>query len=288
MRAYWAIALFVGLGTSFSGGQQATTAPSSPVDAQPARVKVYDVGRDVTAPELLPASPFPILDEKCKKKEKTNDIVVLSVLVDTAGKPRNIMFLRPLGSDVDRFAFEAVAADRFKPGTHEGIPVVVAQAVKVDLQACNEEKKDEAGKKISQLRLRAQPVQQLEAFPHPPKEAVLTLGEPSWNAPQVAASPVYHSGKGVSAPVPLNHVEAEFSDEARKAGRQGVVLVSFIVNAQGIPQNAYVIRALGMGLDEKAVEAAGKYRFKPAIKDGEPVPVKVTLEVNFRLYERGG
>jgi TonB family protein len=288
MRAYWAIALFVGLGTSFSGGQQATTAPSSPVDAQPARVKVYDVGRDVTAPELLPASPFPILDEKCKKKEKTNDIVVLSVLVDTAGKPRNIMFLRPLGSDVDRFAFEAVAADRFKPGTHEGIPVVVAQAVKVDLQACNEEKKDEAGKKISQLRLRAQPVQRLEALPEPPKDAVLTPGEPSWNDPQVAASRVYHGGKGVSAPVSLNIVAAEFTDAARKARHEGIVLVSCIVDVQGRPQDFKVIRTLGMGLDEKAVEAVGKYRFKPAMKNGEPVPVRITVEVNFRLYERGG
>jgi TonB family protein len=79
---------------------------------------------------------------------------------------------------------------------------------------------------------------------------------------------------------------AEFSDEARKAGRQGIVLVSLIVDTHGRPQEIKVVRPLGMGLDEKAVEAAGKYRFKPAMKNGEPVPVTVIVEVNFRLYRR--
>jgi TonB family protein len=96
---------------------------------------------------------------------------------------------------------------------------------------------------------------------------------------------LYHIGGGVSAPVPLNQVEAEFSDEARRAKYQGVCLISLIVDAQGNPQNPRVIRALGMGLDEKALEAVRKYRFKPAMKDGRtPVPVMITVEVNFRLY----
>jgi TonB family protein len=96
---------------------------------------------------------------------------------------------------------------------------------------------------------------------------------------------LYHIGGGVSAPVPLNSVEAEFSDEARRAKYQGVCLISLIVDTQGNPQNPRVIRALGMGLDEKALEAVRKYKFKPAMKDGRtPVPVMITVEVNFRLY----
>lgn len=95
----------------------------------------------------------------------------------------------------------------------------------------------------------------------------------------------YHVGGGISAPQPLNTVEAEFSDEARRAKYQGVVLIQMIVDAQGNPQNPRVIRPLGMGLDEKALEAVRKYRFKPAMKDGKtPVPVMITVEVNFRLY----
>jgi TonB family protein len=92
-------------------------------------------------------------------------------------------------------------------------------------------------------------------------------------------------GGRVSAPVALNSVEAEFSDEARRAKYQGVCLISLIVDAQGNPQNPRVIRTLGMGLDEKALEAVRKYKFKPAMKDGKtPVPVMITVEVNFRLY----
>jgi len=100
-----------------------------------------------------------------------------------------------------------------------------------------------------------------------------------------AGGGLYRVGGGISAPVPLNDVEAEFSDEARRAKYQGVCLVALIVDAQGMPQSVHVIRPLGMGLDEKAIEAVKKYRFKPAMKNGKtPVPVPITVEVNFRLY----
>jgi TonB family protein len=96
---------------------------------------------------------------------------------------------------------------------------------------------------------------------------------------------LYRIGGGVSAPTVLYQPEAEFSDEARRAKYQGVVLVSLIVDAQGNPINVHVVRPLGMGLDEKAMEAVRKYKFKPAMKDGKtPVPVALTIEVNFRLY----
>jgi TonB family protein len=100
-----------------------------------------------------------------------------------------------------------------------------------------------------------------------------------------AGGGLFRIGGGVSAPVPIVSPEAEFSDEARRAKYQGVCLVSLIVDAQGNPQNPRVIRALGMGLDEKALEAVRKYKFRPALKDGKtPVPVMITIEVNFRLY----
>ncbi|MGH7441850.1 MAG: energy transducer TonB, partial [bacterium] len=96
---------------------------------------------------------------------------------------------------------------------------------------------------------------------------------------------VYRVGGGISAPVPLNTPEPEFSDEARRAKYQGVCLISMIVDVHGDPQDAHVVRALGMGLDQKALEAVRKYRFKPAMKDGKiPVPVMITVEINFRLY----
>jgi TonB family protein len=96
---------------------------------------------------------------------------------------------------------------------------------------------------------------------------------------------LYRVGGGISAPVPLFTPEAEFSDEARRAKYQGVCIIGLIVDAQGNPQDVHVVRALGMGLDEKAMEAVRKYKFKPAMKDARtPVPVYINVEVNFRLY----
>jgi TonB family protein len=99
-----------------------------------------------------------------------------------------------------------------------------------------------------------------------------------------AGGGLYRVGGGVTAPVALNNVEAEFSDEARRAKYQGVCIISLIVDAQGNPQNPRVVRALGMGLDEKALEAVRKYKFRPAMKGNTPVPVMISVEVNFRLY----
>jgi TonB family protein len=95
---------------------------------------------------------------------------------------------------------------------------------------------------------------------------------------------VYHLGGGVSAPVLIYDPDPEFSDEARRAKYQGVCVVGLIVDAQGNPQNVHVVRPLGMGLDEKAVEAVRQYKFKPAMLKGRPVPVEINIEVNFRIY----
>ncbi len=102
---------------------------------------------------------------------------------------------------------------------------------------------------------------------------------------QDAPGTVYKIGGNVTAPVVIHSVEARFSEKARRAKYQGVCLVSLVVDAQGNPQNVHVARALGMGLDKNAVEAVRQYKFKPALKDGQtPVPVAITIEVDFRLY----
>ena len=95
---------------------------------------------------------------------------------------------------------------------------------------------------------------------------------------------LYHVGGGVSPPVLIYSVDAEFSDEARRAKYQGVSVVSLIVDAHGLPQRIRVVRKLGMGLDEKAVEAVRQYKFKPSTYQGKAVPVEITIEVNFHIY----
>jgi TonB family protein len=103
-------------------------------------------------------------------------------------------------------------------------------------------------------------------------------------APTQANEPIYKIGGHISAPQVKHRVVAQYTDDARRAKYQGVCLIGLIVDAQGNPQNVHVVRALGMGLDEKAIEAIRQYKFRPAMKDGKtPVPVTITIEVNFRL-----
>jgi TonB family protein len=94
---------------------------------------------------------------------------------------------------------------------------------------------------------------------------------------------VFRVGGGVSSPALIYKVEPEYSEEARKAKFQGTVVLSIIVDEKGTPTTFKVVRPLGLGLDEKAVEAVRKWRFRPALKDGRPVAVFATIEVNFRL-----
>ncbi len=94
----------------------------------------------------------------------------------------------------------------------------------------------------------------------------------------------YSIGGDVSAPVLVYQPDPEFSEEARKAKYQGEVLVSLIVDAAGRPTHVKVVRQLGMGLDEKAVEAVRQYKFKPARKGGTPVPVELNVAVNFQIF----
>jgi len=94
---------------------------------------------------------------------------------------------------------------------------------------------------------------------------------------------VYRIGGGVSAPSVLFRVEPEYSEEARKAKWQGTVVLVLVVDAAGKAQNVRVVRSLGLGLDQKAIEAVSYWIFKPGFKDGKPVPVVATIEVNFRL-----
>ena len=93
----------------------------------------------------------------------------------------------------------------------------------------------------------------------------------------------YRIGGGVSPPSVLSKVEPEYSEEARKAKWQGTVVLQLVVDEHGLPQQMKVTRSLGLGLDEKAIQAVAKWRFKPGMKDGKPVPVIATIEVNFRL-----
>ena len=89
---------------------------------------------------------------------------------------------------------------------------------------------------------------------------------------------------GVTPPVPLSKPEPPYSKKARKVGYQGMTVLMIEIGATGNVESASVVRPLGVGMDEEALKTVRTWTFKPATRDGKPVPVRVQVEVAFRLY----
>ncbi len=82
----------------------------------------------------------------------------------------------------------------------------------------------------------------------------------------------------------VHTVDPSFSEEAHQKRINGQVFVSLVVDEHGLPTRLSVLRGLGYGLNEKALEAVSKYRFKPGIYDGQPISVPVIIAVNFQIF----
>jgi TonB family protein len=147
-------------------------------------------------------------------------IVLVNLIVDTNGLPRNVHVLRGVGMGLDETAVAAVKQYTFQPAMENGKPVPVELNVEVNFQIG-------------------------------PKPKIL------------------HS-------VPL-----QLTDEARQNHLSGIIIVGLTIDEDGNPQNVYVARGFGMGMDERAVEAVKQYKFAPFQKGGEPVARSVTLQLKF-------
>jgi len=98
--------------------------------------------------------------------------------------------------------------------------------------------------------------------------------------------PVYrvNSRGGVSAPHPTYNPDPEYSEEARELKYEGTIVISAVVDVSGTTRDLQIQRPVGLGLDEKAVAAVSTWKFAPAQKDGQPVPVLINTEVTFHLF----
>jgi TonB family protein len=283
MHREFVFALFAILTTAFATGQQTISSTPPPtgsaptIASTPGEQTAYYAGPGVTAPELLPVTVTDLATGHCKKLD---GMVTFSVIVDATGIPRDVSFLRPTGTALDQEALRLVTAERFKPGTHNGALAATINSIDVNLKACTEDGKNEAGEKVQTLRLKSAPDQKLH------------LMESAWDATRTFSStPQSQPGErdraagGISAPVVIKSVNARYTDEARAARLAGVCIITLIVDAQGMPQDVHVIRKLEPGLDQKALDAVRQYRFKPATKkDGTPVAARITVAVEFHLY----
>jgi protein TonB len=105
------------------------------------------------------------------------------------------------------------------------------------------------------------------------------IGESRFGPPGLSA----RRGLGVTPPQLVYKVEPEFSEEARKAKHQGLVVLTIEVDSSGNVRNIRVRQSLGLGLDEKAIDAVSRWHFRPGVLDGKPVVTEATVQVNFQL-----
>jgi TonB family protein len=94
---------------------------------------------------------------------------------------------------------------------------------------------------------------------------------------------VFRVGGGITAPTILSRVEPQYSEEARKARYQGTVVLEAIVRRDGTVDIVRIVRSLGFGLDQNAINALKQWRFRPGMRNGEPVDISLNIEVNFNL-----
>lgn len=103
------------------------------------------------------------------------------------------------------------------------------------------------------------------------------------NSP-VESTAVFMAGRGISPPHVVHQVDPEFSEAARRANYHGTMAMAVVVDPSGSVKNIEITSPVGMGLDENGIDAVKRWKFKPGMKDGEPVAVKIAVEMEFRQY----
>jgi TonB family protein len=230
---------------------QQTTRADNSYHQIPDKDGIYFVGPEVSAPALTHAAPATYTDDMSRLGVK--GVCVLSLAVGADGAPTNIRTVQGLGEQFDAAAIDAVRRSQFEPGKLDGKAVPVRIWAEVAFDAGHRQA-------LPELVVMERDVS--------PADSLKRAG---------AADPANRP------PVLIHMVEASLPIPGRKPKYVGLVLVSALVGEDGVPREVRVVRPLGMGLDEKAVEAVRRWRFSPAMKHGKPIPATVSVEVKFQL-----
>jgi len=205
------------------------------------------------------------VDAKYPKEARKREIQGPVVLRATIGKDGIVSTLGIVSGDMvlAEAAVDAVHQWKYEPYTRNGEPITVEQDLTLNFVP---------GKQVAELDSQVLPPRiPTQRFTASPNTSTTGAG-------------VFRVGGGVTAPKAIHTPEPEYDKQARKSKYQGVCVLSMIVAPDGKPRDIKVIRALGQGLDAKAVEAVAKWKFDPATKDGNPVAVVINVEVEFHLY----
>jgi TonB family protein len=227
----------------------------APQPPRPDQNGVYQVGPGIAPPQLKLAAAA-VWPPDSQPLDRPVSCIV-SAVIDVTGAPTDIKLARGcrqgefLASSID-----AVKRSQFQPGTLNGKPVPVLVHVAFAYRSPDS--------------------------PPTPRIALLYREGFAREGFNSGSRPLNHEYD--KPPVPLHVANPEFSEEARRDRIGGTAIVSVLVNEEGVPIDPRIEKGLGHGLDEKALQAALEYRFRPATRDGAPVAARITIEMNFKLY----
>lgn len=225
--------------------QTADTSQSPSVD----QTAPIQIGRPIHADD-------PNIPKELRKKYVT---AAFSATITAAGDFSNITLLTG-DQDFTDLALDAVRQWHYSPPTQDGKPVDAKVYVVIGANRG----------KVSSLVEPELPV------PMQPREPIKDL---------VANGRLCYVVSGKVKPPKAKYTpDPEYSELARRGKYQGISMLGVIVGADGTAQDVWVVRKLGMGLDQKAIDVVRTWKFDPATKDEQPVAVLINVEVSFRLY----
>ena len=271
------IAFFFAL--AFAAGvcaQQPDSAVRPPAKAAPDRV--YFDESSATPPEPIEDTRKFSSFHLCGKKD---GMPVLVAIVGKDGVPSQVSVVRSAGKDLDEVATAYVAEQRFTPGTLDGVPVAVAIEAGLDLEICTHRASEGDGQQDKTSVIVKRPVLTMVVMPAPLPDQGKSGGSAS---PAPAPNGANRAKVEVIPPVATHFAEAEYTLTARQNKVEGICKIMIFVDSSGRPQNPRIVKSLEPSLDQSAIRAVMQYRFKPATKNGQPVPFPLTVEVDFRLY----
>ena len=213
------------------------------------------------------SQPPPVYPQEAKEHHIEGTVVLKA----TIGKTGDVEHLSVISGpkELTRSAIDAVSQWKYKPYLMNGQPVEVETTINVNYSLADSSKPGDA-----------------QPTPTPGPSAIAApapIGRIAQASPANAVNDVRKVGPGIDAPVLVYKVDPQYTVEAKAAKVQGPVVVNLVVNQSGEPENVHVVRGLGHGLDVQAITAVQQYRFKPAVENGQAVPVSVNVEVQYRL-----
>jgi TonB family protein len=227
-----------------------------------------------------PVATHTVLPEytEAARQAKLAGRVVLSLVVNKKGLPSDVHVVTSLGQGLDEQAMAAVERWKFTPGTYKDHSVAVTVKVPLYFEHCGSARDSSPNANED-----APPTHYL--FPAPGTEFSI-LESNDKNLRKVThlydcGGSIGVSPKMACAPALIHAPNPRYTEEAKRVGLQGIVLVSLVVNQHGNVQDVHVVQSIGQPVDDEAVAAAKQWKFRPAAYDDLPVAVNAYAALEF-------